>query len=104
MKMNMWEFFAYSISGFWTWLAAISLIVLLAAAVGDVIGAVARAIPKRTVSVHSSKNHVSVQVSGAKKKDIEEAARIAKQYGAQERSAEDGLCAGLFDGTGEDDG
>lgn len=79
-------------------------IVVLAAAVVDVIGAVARAIPKRTVSVHSSKNGVSVQVSGAKKKDIEEAARIAKQYGAQERSAEDGLCAGLFDGTGEDDG
>lgn len=101
MELNMWEFFAYSISGFWTWLAAISLILLLSAALVDVINAVVRAFPKRTVSVHSSKNGVSVQVSGAKKKDIEEAARIAKQYGVQERSAEDGLCAGLFDGTGE---
>lgn len=102
--MNMWEFFAFAFSGFWTWIAMFFSIVVLAAAVVDVIGAVARAIPKRTVSVHSSKNGVSVQVSGAKKKDIEEAARIAKQYGVQERSAEDGLCAGLFDGTGEDDG
>ena len=102
--MNMWEFLTFAFSGFWTWIAMFLSIVVLAEAVVDVIGAVARAIPKRTVSVHSSKNGVSVQVSGAKKKDIEEAARIAKQYGAQERSAEDGLCAGLFDGTGEDDG
>lgn len=102
--MNMWEFLTFAFSGFWTWIAMFFSIVVLAAAVVDVIGAVVRAFPKRTVSVHATKNHVSVQVSGAKKKDIEEATRIAKQYGAQERSAEDGLCAGLFDGTGEDDG